>query len=165
MKFKISCLLFINDHHGRILLIKRKKEPNLGLWSPPGGKLEMNLGESPVECAQREAKEETGVLIDEKELKPFGYISEKNYEGKNHWLMFLIMCNKPFKDTPKPINEGAFKFFHRAEIDQLTIPSSDHQLVWPFYDKRHSGFWGLRADCSVSPPDLKIEATPHLTDI
>ncbi len=34
------------------LLLERRKEPNLGLWVAPGGKIE--LGESPHECARRE---------------------------------------------------------------------------------------------------------------
>ena len=62
--------------------------------------------------------------------------------------------------APPPIDEGSFQFFNRKEIDNLSIPPSDHQLVWPLYDKRALGFWGLRADCSVSPPDLKIEVAP-----
>ena len=58
MPFKISCLLFAKDVDSKLLLIKRKKSPNKGLWSPPGGKLEMESGESPFECAKREAHEE-----------------------------------------------------------------------------------------------------------
>jgi len=55
MPFKISCLLFAKDLDSKLLLIKRNKSPNKGLWSPPGGKLEMESGESPFECARREA--------------------------------------------------------------------------------------------------------------
>ena len=47
--FKISVLVFLRDVRGRLLLIKRSKAPNLGCWSPIGGKLEMERGESPFE--------------------------------------------------------------------------------------------------------------------
>ena len=77
MEFKISCLLFIRNHAEKILLLKRKKSPNQGLWSPPGGKLNMNIGESPYECAVREAKEETGMTLNNDDLSLFGYVSEK----------------------------------------------------------------------------------------
>ena len=160
MKFKISCLLFIEDESSRLLLIKRKKQPNQGLWSPPGGKLEMNLGESPVECARREASEETGMSLKDDDIRLFGYVAEKNYQGNAHWLMFLVECKKKLACAPPSINEGTFQFFSRREIDSLPIPPSDHHLVWPFYDKRASGFWGIRADCSVFPPFLKIEVAP-----
>lgn len=42
---------------GRVLLIKHKK---LGLWLPVGG--EMEPGETPLEAAQRELREETGLV-------------------------------------------------------------------------------------------------------
>ena len=58
-------------------MIKRNKAPNQGLWSPPGGKLQMDLGESPVECAKREAKEETGLELADNDLNIFGYVSKK----------------------------------------------------------------------------------------
>jgi len=160
MTYKISCLLFIEDEFNRLLMIKRKKSPNQGLWSPPGGKLKMCLGESPIECARREASEETGMSLKDDDIKLFGYVSEKNYQGNAHWLMFLVECKKRLASKPPSISEGYFQFFSRTEIDSLSIPPSDHQLVWPIYDKRAQGFWGLRADCSVVPPDLRIEVSP-----
>ena len=82
---------FIKDNTGRILMIKRRKPPNLNTWSPPGGKVEMNIGESPYECAIREAYEEVGLKLQNSDLRLFGYISEKSYEGTSHWLMFLLI--------------------------------------------------------------------------
>ena len=51
--------------------MERAQEPNLGLWSPPGGKLESATGESPHECAQREALEELGLFAPLSELRFF----------------------------------------------------------------------------------------------
>jgi 8-oxo-dGTP diphosphatase len=45
----------------RVLLLRRKNVHGAESWSTPGGHLE--FGESPEECAIREAKEETGVSI------------------------------------------------------------------------------------------------------
>lgn len=45
----------------QVLLMKRQNSHGDGTWSMPGGHLE--YGESPEECAIREAEEETGVLI------------------------------------------------------------------------------------------------------
>lgn len=44
------------------LLIKRASEPDKGLWSVPGGMVE--VGEKAEEAAIREAKEETGLEIE-----------------------------------------------------------------------------------------------------
>lgn len=41
LPFKISVLVFLRDEAGRLLLLQRTKAPNIGCWSPPGGKLEM----------------------------------------------------------------------------------------------------------------------------
>ena len=44
-----------------VLLVKRNKPPGRGLWSIPGGSIE--LGETLQEAAEREIREETGVII------------------------------------------------------------------------------------------------------
>ncbi len=47
---------------GRVLLIRRGKEPSYGLWSIPGGAV--NLGEELRAAARREVREECGIEID-----------------------------------------------------------------------------------------------------
>ncbi|MDG1138606.1 MAG: NUDIX domain-containing protein [Opitutales bacterium] len=158
MHFNISCLLFIRNQQNKILLLKRRKSPNKGKWSPPGGKLIMSDGESPVECAIREAKEETGMTLSETDLQLFGYVSEKCYENSGHWLMFLFDSKKNIDQLPKEFDEGYFEFFEENAIKDLNIPESDHTLVWPYYFKRNDNFWGLRAKWVKGEPQIKIEA-------
>jgi len=162
MKFKISCLLFIKNQHDQILMLQRRKSPNRGFWSPPGGKLNMEEGESPFECARREALEETGMCLRNRDLHLFGYVSEKNYEGKNHWLMFLFESHILMDQKPPSFDEGSYEFFSRHQIDSLDIPPSDAKLIWPFYDRRKVGFWGINADCGAGKPKLRIEASPEV---
>ena len=50
----------IND--GKILMIKRAREPNKGKWSIPGGRIE--LGESIHEAVKREVSEECNIEIE-----------------------------------------------------------------------------------------------------
>lgn len=148
LPFKISALVFVHNEAGEQLLIQRRKAPNLGCWSPIGGKLEMDRGESPYECARRETEEEIGLQVDDGDLHCFGYISEKSYEGAGHWLMFLFACKKPLTSLPAAIDEGPFKFFSRAAIDELPIPETDRTLLWPYFDRYKEGFVGLRANCA-----------------
>ena len=150
LPFKISALVFVTNEAGEHLLIKRNKAPNLGNWSPIGGKLNMSLGESPYECARRETAEEIGLVVGDDELHCFGYISEKSYEGTGHWLMFLFNCKKTLTELPSEISEGRFDFFSRSAIDDLPIPESDRTLLWPYYDRYREGFVGIRADCGPS---------------
>lgn len=150
LPFKISALVFVKNGTGEHLLIERKKSPNLGCWSPIGGKLDMAAGESPYECARRETHEEIGLYLEDKDLHCFGYISEKSYEGAGHWLMFLFECQRPLDHLPGAIDEGRFRFFSRAEVDALAIPETDKTLLWPYYDRYHRSFIGLRANCDPS---------------
>lgn len=48
--------------NGDVLIIRRGKAPYAGYWSLPGGKLE--AGETPLQAAQRELLEETGVTAE-----------------------------------------------------------------------------------------------------
>lgn len=145
--YKISVLVFIESADGRILLIERAKAPNAGLWSPPGGKLEMATGESPFECAAREVTEETGAATTPDDLHLFAMIAEKAYEGESHWLMFLFRRTKPLDTLPAAIAEGRFAFYTRAEIDALPLPETDRKALWPIWDRHRDGFVAMRADC------------------
>lgn len=51
---------------GRLLLVKRNERPNRGMWSFPGGEVE--LGETTEEAAVRELREETGLQVEIEEL-------------------------------------------------------------------------------------------------
>ncbi len=51
----------VTDPAGRLLLIKRGKEPALGCWSVPGGRVESD--ETLIEATAREVLEETGLAV------------------------------------------------------------------------------------------------------
>ena len=48
-------------HDGALLMVKRGREPGLGLWSAPGGRVEH--GESLTSAVAREVLEETGLSV------------------------------------------------------------------------------------------------------
>jgi len=50
------------DAEGRVLLVERGKPPGVGLWSVPGGKLE--LRETLAQAVAREVREETGLIVE-----------------------------------------------------------------------------------------------------
>jgi len=157
LPYKISVLVFIENASGEQLLLLRAKQPNLGVWTPIGGKLEMALGESPFECAIRETSEETGLNVRQEDLHLFAMIAEKAYQGSTHWLMFLFRCKKIIGGLPPAISEGRFEFFSRDKIRTLPIPETDKAALWPIFDQYKEGFVSLKADCSVSPIAITVE--------
>ena len=157
LPYKISVLVFIENAAGEQLLMLRAKQPNLGVWTPIGGKLEMATGESPFECAVRETHEETGLIVRPEDLHLFAMIAEKAYQGDTHWLMFLFRCNKPIGGLPPDIAEGRFAFFSREKIRDLPIPETDKAALWPIFDQYRGRFVALNADCSRSPIKVTVE--------
>jgi 8-oxo-dGTP diphosphatase len=91
--------LIINDQ--KILLVKKAREPNKGLWSLPGGLVE--LGETIEEALVREVNEETGLSI-----RPTGVAAitqliqrEKQATQPYHYII-VTMTATLVGGTPKP---------------------------------------------------------------
>lgn len=159
LPYKLACLCDLRDEQGRILLLRRLREPNKGLCSPIGGKLDMLTGESPAQCARREIMEEAGIDVPIERLHLGGLISEAAYEGKGHWLLFYYRVLGPVKVAWTQINEGSLEWFHPSEIDGLPLPETDRRIIWPLirkgersYDPARAGskpgFFALHIDCS-----------------
>ncbi len=147
LPYKISTLLYGFNSADEILLLERKQEPNLGLWSPCGGKLNTDTGESPYACACREAAEELEIAISPLDLRLTGIVSEHGYLGQSHWLMFLFEVTKKIKATPKAHREGRFQFFHRQALSALRVPETDRESIWPWFWEHRGGFFAAHCHC------------------
>ena len=51
----------VHDEKGRLLVVRRGRAPNRGLWSVPGGRVEP--GETEQAAVVREVAEETGLVV------------------------------------------------------------------------------------------------------
>ncbi len=85
----VSALVF---RDGAVLLVKRRDEPSRGLWSPPGGSLE--LGETVEAAAAREALEETGVTA--RPVRVVGVrdviVTDSGSSIRWHYVLFAVLC-------------------------------------------------------------------------
>jgi 8-oxo-dGTP diphosphatase len=156
LPYKVATLLYCFNARDEILLLERAQEPNRGFWSPCGGKLKMDIGESPYVCACREANEELGVNISAGNLHLTGLISEYGYQGRTHWLLFLFEVKAKLKSLPPAHPEGRFQFFPRAAVDGLKIPQTDRERIWPWFWKFRGGFFAAHCHCH---PDGRNEWT------
>lgn len=150
MPYKISTLLYCFDPADRVLLLRRARSPNLGFWSPCGGKLQTDIGESPYACALREAREEIGQTLELKDLRLTGIVSEHGYAGEAHWLMFLFEVMRHLTLAPPTHEEGEFEFFRREQLDCLNLPTTDRHGLWPLFWKHRGGFFAAHCHCDAS---------------
>jgi 8-oxo-dGTP diphosphatase len=149
LPYKLSTLLYCFDRADRVLLLERAQEPNLGLWSPCGGKLHTEVGESPYACACREAAEELQIKISASDLHLTGLVSEEGYQGQSHWLMFLFEVKRRFDKLPEPHREGRFDYFPRATLESLKLPQTDRERLWPWFWQHRGGFFAAHCRCRV----------------
>jgi len=73
---------------GKMLLGKRAIEPSMGKWNVPGGFL--NLGEDPRDCAKRETREETGLVVEIGEI--IGIFMDTYGPGKDSTLNIAYLA-------------------------------------------------------------------------
>ena len=124
---------------GDVLLMLRNKEPNLGLWGGPGGKLEP--GESPYDCAKRELYEETGLEVNDLHFR--GLITEISPRPDWQWLMFLYVATEFSGTIVEDKREGRLSWCSLSEVMQLPIPEADSvffqkviNINMPFYQAK-----------------------------
>jgi len=79
-------------HEGRVLLIRRGKEPLRGRWVVPGGTVE--LGETLEEALVREIQEETGLLVRPRQVVAvFDRIQRVADRVDYHYVIVDYLCD------------------------------------------------------------------------
>jgi len=153
---KIAVLCYLFDEAGRVLLLHRRRPPNEELYSPIGGKVEIDIGESPTACAQREIEEEAGIRVELEHLHLTGMVSEAGYLGQ-HWLMFLYEVCLPMSVERVEFNEGRLEWFQRESIAQLPQPPTDRDVIWPLFWRFRRQFFAAHIDCASESMRWRLE--------
>jgi 8-oxo-dGTP diphosphatase len=151
LPYKIAVLCYLYDEAGHLLLIHRAQQPNLDMYSPIGGKLEVRHGESPHDCAAREIREEAGLEVGVEELHLTGIVAETAYEGQTHWLIFLFEVTRPVargEIERMTISEGVLEWVPCDEVAERAIPETDRRIMWPLVCAHRGGFFVVHIDCS-----------------
>ena len=105
---RATLLFAIRDE--RVLLILKKRGFGKGKINAPGGKIEP--GETPMECAVRETREE--VLIDPKGVRPAGELRFAFSDG--HSIHGFVFVASAFEGEPGETEEAVPLWFALEEI-------------------------------------------------
>ncbi len=88
---KLATLVYINSE-GHTLMVYRNKKPNdmhQGKWNGLGGTLKPR--ESPEECAVREIFEESGLRVQNLQLK--GFLTFPAFAHDEDWYVFVFVAS------------------------------------------------------------------------
>lgn len=99
---------------GRVLLVRRGKEPLKGQWSLPGGMLE--LGESLVDGVVREVREETGLAVKTAELvELLDRIHREDGRVRYHYVIADYLCRVAGGELRAASDADEARWVERAE--------------------------------------------------
>ncbi|MDH5765964.1 MAG: NUDIX domain-containing protein [Gammaproteobacteria bacterium] len=123
--------LIIKD--GRLLLGKRRKSPGENSWQCPGGSLE--LGETVFDCAIRETREKTGLVIDRLVHGPYtsNFFAEENFHSIT--LYVVASCDRVQLENREPSAASDWGWYKKDELPEplflpLLLLKQDHPVFW-----------------------------------
>ena len=115
--------------NGRVALIKRGKAPLLGEWSIPGGLLE--LGETTRQGAEREALEETGLVVRASELLGvFDRIVPDGERTQYHYVLIDFLCEVVSGELRASGDAADARWFTREETAGLALPEDTRAVIY-----------------------------------
>jgi 8-oxo-dGTP diphosphatase len=131
---KLATLVYV-QHNGYTLMLHKAKGYQEGKWNGLGGKFEG--GESPEECMKRETFEESGLVVEEAQLK--GFLTWPDFDGEDDWYAFVFVVTK-FSGEVTASDEGRLEWIPNNEVMTLNLWPGDRVfLPWVFGDKFFSG--------------------------
>ena len=101
------------DPEGRVLLVQRAKEPGLGLWTVPGGRLEGQ--ETLAQGVAREVREETGLVV---EVGPLSCVVERMGDDF-HFVILDYLARVIGGSLAAGSDASAARFVDEAELHEL----------------------------------------------
>jgi 8-oxo-dGTP diphosphatase len=104
---------------GRLLLVKRNEAPSKGMWSFPGGAVE--LGETTAEAAVREINEETGLSIEiERLFDVITYLPSERGAGARNQIIVVDYLARPRRGRVRLNRESSdFGWFKPEQVQKL----------------------------------------------
>lgn len=118
---------------GQVLLVRRANSPAKGVWAIPGGRVE--LGERLQEAAEREIREETGIVIQAGQPVYTFDVIERDMSGRIQFHYVIIDLAAVYvSGTLKPDDDASdARWVSARELADLEINPKTHELLMTVY--------------------------------
>lgn len=127
----VGAVIVDRDRSGRerVLLVKRAHPPLRAQWSIPGGVLE--IGELVREAAIREAREETGLIVEPGELLGVYDRILRNQEQRvqYHYVLIDFLCRPIGGELLAASDADDVRWFTRGELKPLNLAEDTQDVI------------------------------------
>lgn len=119
----------------RVLLVKRAHPPIQGQWSIPGGVLE--VGEMVRQAAVREAREETGLIVETGELLGVfdRILRDAEHRVQYHYVLIDFLCRPIGGELLAASDAAEVQWFKRGELAALKLAEDTLEVIGKGFDK------------------------------
>ena len=114
---------------GRVLLVKRGREPLAGQWSLPGGAVE--VGETLEECLARELREETGLEVEVGPvIEVFDRITrDAGGRVEYHFVLVDYLCRPIGGELRAASDVDDARYVAPDALGQYSLTTKAHQVI------------------------------------
>ena len=121
--------------NSRVLLVKRAHPPLQAQWSIPGGVLE--VGELVREAAVREAREETGLIVEPADLLGVYDRVLRNAEEQvqYHYVLIDFLCRRIGGELRAASDAAEVRWFTREELPALKLAEDTQDVIRKGFQK------------------------------
>ena len=119
----------------RVVLVKRAHPPIQGQWSIPGGVLE--VGERVREAAVREAREETGLIVEPADLLGVydRILRDDEKRVQYHYVLIDFLC-RPIAGELRAASDAAeVGWYSREELPALHLAEDTQEVIQKGFDR------------------------------
>jgi 8-oxo-dGTP diphosphatase len=119
---------------GRIVLIRRGKQPLRGRWVIPGGTVE--LGETLHEAVIREMREETGLVVQPREVVlVFDRIERDGTAVDYHYVVIDYLCDYVSGELRAGSDAEDVALVGPGDVDAYDLPAQARDLVLDVFSR------------------------------
>lgn len=123
---KLATLCYVRENNKTLMLhrVKRKNDIHQDKWNGLGGKF--LPGETPEECVIREIYEESGLMLNDPQLK--GILTFPEFSAGEDWYVFVFVADH-FEGSLIDSSEGNLEWIDDSDLLDLNLWEGDKYFL------------------------------------